>query len=148
MGREWQFQLRLQLSGELAAALHGDPDHGAHPALAEILRRHQASLQCQYDALAAYISRALREGVGRYPLYTWTRDTLEHPVKRQKYMRTFTVRAHGLDKYPQSIADPLYAELSSLAGDAGIEGITRIDTNPLNKPQSRSQSRARGEART
>jgi hypothetical protein len=143
MRRERQFQLRLQLSRELAAALRGDPDHAAHPALADILRRHHAALQCQYDALAGYVARAQRDGIGRYPLYQWSKDAIAHPVKRQNFMKTFSVRAHGLEKYPQHVADPLYAELSSLAGDAGIEGITRIDSNPLNKVQAPAHGQAR-----
>ncbi|WP_118182982.1 hypothetical protein [Paraburkholderia phosphatilytica] len=130
----WQFQLRMTLAPELAEQLRRDPAGGAHQALAEVLRRHRATLQCQYDAFAAYVSKAEQLGPDAYPLYHWTRATIDDPQKQAKYLRAFTVYVDGAEVYPAELAGPLEAELRALVG-GDIEQVTKYDTNPANNPQ-------------
>ncbi|CAM2197236.1 protein of unknown function [Paraburkholderia kururiensis] len=82
MDHAWQFQLRLTASEALAPELRSDPSGHAYAPLHEVLQRHGAQLVCQYDAFAGYVSEAEKEGVEKYPLYQWTKDTIENPAKQ------------------------------------------------------------------
>ncbi|MFL9966740.1 hypothetical protein PQR02_38440, partial [Paraburkholderia sediminicola] len=90
-----QFQLRITVSPELAHALRADSSYAAHAALRDVLRGHGATLKCQFDAFADYVSEAERLGTENYPLYQWTRDTIENPQKKAKYLQSFTVYVNG-----------------------------------------------------
>jgi hypothetical protein len=130
-----QFQLRLSVSPELAHALRTDASGAAHAGLREILHRHNATVKCQYDAFADYVSEAERLGTENYPLYQWTRDTIENPEKKAKYLRSFTVYVNGEQIYDKNVADVMETELSELPGESGIERVSKFDTNPANSPQ-------------
>ena len=134
MSNTWLYQIRITVSSEFAATLRGDPQH-TPAVLRDVLRRHDASLVCQFDAFAGYVDEAEKLGPEKYPLYQWTKDTIENPEKKAKYLRSFTVYVDNADVYMAEIADALQAELSALAGAPGIERVSRIDTNPANNPQ-------------
>jgi len=130
-----QFQLRLNVSAELADRLRAPGATALDHLLHDVLRRHNASLKCQFDAFADYVGEAERVGPEGYPLYQWTRETLDNPAKKARYLRVFTVYVDGEEVYGSEVADRLQAELSALAGDGGIESVVRFDTNPANNPQ-------------
>ncbi|PRY08165.1 hypothetical protein [Paraburkholderia sp. BL25I1N1] len=130
-----QFQLRITVSPELADTLHTDPTYASHSALRDVLRRHDATLKCQFDAFADYVSEAEREGTENYPLYQWTRETIENPEKKAKYLRSFTVYVNGGEVYGKDAADILENELLQLVSEDGIQRVSRFDTNPANNPQ-------------
>jgi hypothetical protein len=134
MSDTWLFQIRITVSPEAAATLRGDPQC-MPPALRDLLRRHDASLTCQFDAFSDYVNEAERLGPEKYSLYQWTKETIWNPDKKAKYLRSFTVYVNSNEVYPGEIADLLQAELSALAGAAGIERVVKIDTNPANNPQ-------------
>jgi predicted metal-dependent hydrolase len=131
----WQFQLRITVSLELANDLRTDPEGASHAALRNVLRKHNAILKCQFDAFANYVSEAEKQGTENYPLYQWTRQTIENPEKKAKYLQSFTVYVNGDEIYGKEVADALEAELTALASDDGIKSVTRFDSNPANNPQ-------------
>lgn len=135
MNAPLQFQLRITVSPELADALRADPSNAAHTGLRDILRAHHATLKCQYDAFADYVDDAQRGGVENYPLYQWTRDTIENPEKKAKYLRSFTIYVNGDEVYGKDVADAIEAELLKLVDADGISRVSRFDTNPANNPQ-------------
>jgi hypothetical protein len=135
MENAWQFQLRIAVSPELAASLRGDPASQSYALLGDILRKHNASLKCQFDAFADYVSEAEKLGVENYPLYQWTKETIEQPEKKARYLRSFTLYVDGEEVYSKERADPLQAELDTLVGDGAIQSVVKFDTNPSNNPQ-------------
>jgi hypothetical protein len=90
MSEEWQYQVRIDLPPATAELARRDPGAPELRPLATILARHQAMLTCQFDAFAGYVAEAEREGVGHYPLYEWTKKTIEDPAKKAKYVQVFT----------------------------------------------------------
>ncbi len=130
----WLFQIRITVSPEAAAILRGDPQR-MPPALSDLLHRHAASLKCQFDAFFDYVNEAERLGPEKYPLYQWTKETIENPEKKAKYLRSFTVYSEGEEVYPGATADLLQTDLLALAAATGIERVVKIDTNPANNPQ-------------
>jgi hypothetical protein len=135
MSGEWQYQLRIDMSAEAAEAARREPVDPALRPLAEILAKHQAKLKSQYDAFADYVAEAERQGVEKYPLYQWTKDTIEQPAKRQKYQKSFTLYVDGAEVYSRERADALEAELRPLVGGPLITRLTKHDTNPATNPQ-------------
>ncbi|MCY4488612.1 MAG: hypothetical protein OXF11_16080 [Deltaproteobacteria bacterium] len=135
MTEAWQYQLRLNLADEFAeAARRGGGDPGINP-LGDILDRHNATLKCQYDAFAGYCAEAERQGVDKYPLYAWTRATIEDPAKKARYIKSFTIYVDGDEVYSKAKADALEADLQALVGGAVVTAMARHDTNPANNPQ-------------
>jgi hypothetical protein len=130
-----QFQLRITVSPELANALRADATCSSHTALRDVLRRHDATLKCQFDAFADYVSEAERLGKENYPLYEWTRQTIENPEKKAKYLQSFTVYVNGDEIYGKDVADVMENELLKLVDEEGIKRVSRFDTNPANNPQ-------------
>ena len=101
MQGEWRYQLRIDLSDELATVARRDAGDPALAPLAEVLKRHGAKLVCQYDACAGYVAEAEARGIDGYPLYAWTKATIEDPAKQAKYLKSFTLYLDGLPKaYP------------------------------------------------
>ncbi|MEM5438562.1 hypothetical protein [Paraburkholderia diazotrophica] len=135
MDSTWQFQIRITVTDERASALRVDPASDSYPPLGDILRRHKASLKCQFDAFADYVKEAEALGTSAYRLYEWTRQTVENPEKKAKYLRSFTVYVEGEEVYDKDIADSVESALSALPVNAGIERVFKYDTDPANNPQ-------------
>ncbi|HEY1997283.1 hypothetical protein [Paraburkholderia sp.] len=135
MASTLQFQLRITVSPELASALRADAAATSYEPLASVLRKDGATLKCQFDAFADYVSEAERLGIDQFPLYQWTRDTIENPEKKARYLRSFTVYVNGQEVYDKDVADRMHGELLALVGETGIESVSRFDTNPANNPQ-------------
>ena len=134
-GGPWKYQLRLDLSDEAAEAARGGGGCRGLKALNATLRRHGAVLKCQYDAFAGYCAEAERRGIDGYPLYAWTRATIEDPARKAKYTRSFTIQVDGEDVYAREKAATLEADLQPLVGGPAVRRMARRDTNPANNPQ-------------
>ena len=135
MGDEWQYQLRIYLNDALSDVARSDPDDPAIRPLSEILRRHHAELKCQYDAFAEYVSEAKSQGASDYPLYEWTKATIEDPAKKAKYLKSFTLYINGEEVYEKAEADALESDLQPLIDGKSIIRMSKHDTNPANNPQ-------------
>jgi hypothetical protein len=117
------------------------------PALAPlfvVLAKYRAALKCQFDAFTEYVAAAEAQGVESYPLYQWTKATIDNPAKREKYLKSFTVYVDEQEVYAKEIADALEADLQPLATSGLIARIFEYDTNPVNNPQLREHLRERG----
>lgn len=133
--RQWQYQLRVELEdGAAEAARRGDDDPALRP-VEDVLARHNARLVCQYDAFAAYCEEAERRGIAGYPLYAWTKATIEQPAKKAKYIRSFSIHVGGAEVYAGEQADALEKDLRPLVGGPAVSALARHDTNPANNPQ-------------
>jgi hypothetical protein len=135
MANQWQYQVRMNVSQELADAYRQGRDTPALARLRDALRRHNATITSQYDAFARYVAEAEREGVQNFPLYQWTVDTISDPDKRAKYQRVFTVYVHDQEVYAEDVANALQADLSALGQANGVLSINKFDTNPEHNPQ-------------
>ena len=103
--------------------------------LVEVLARHDATLVCLYDAFADYVAEAERRGTDGFPLYAWTKATIEDPVKKEKHLRSFTIHVGGAEVYARERADALEAELRPLVGGPLVVSLARHDTNPATNPR-------------
>ena len=141
MGEELKYQLRLTLRDAFATTARHRPDDPSMAPLAQLLGRHDAALKCQYDAFADYVAEAEKQGIEEYPLYAWTKATIEDPAKQAKYIKAFTLYVEGQEVYAKPLADALEADLQPLLGSQVITRLSKHDTNPANNPQPPAQYR-------
>jgi hypothetical protein len=135
MSNQLQYQVRIDLADDLAEMARRDPDNPALAPLPDILARHRATLKCQFDAFAGYVAEAERHGVEKYPLYKWTKATIENPAKKAKYVKSFTLYVEGDEVYPKDKADALESDLRPLVVGKLVTRLSKHDTNPANNPQ-------------
>ena len=135
MSNDLKFQLRLTLNEGFAQAARANPADVSIAPLRDILRRHDATMKCQHDAFADYVSEAEASGIDKYPLYEWTKQTVDDPVKQAKYTRSFTLYVGGEEVYEKDKADALEAELKPLVGGPIVAKMFKYDTDPAHSPQ-------------
>ena len=135
MTEQWQHQVRLYLSDELAEIARAGATDPALKPVADVLEKHRAVMRCQFDAFAGYVAAAEANGVDGYPLYEWTKATIEDPAKRAKHTRAFALHVDGQEVYGKDEADALEADLRPLVDGTSITRLSRHDTNPASNPQ-------------
>ncbi|MGE0117735.1 MAG: hypothetical protein AB7S71_01035 [Dongiaceae bacterium] len=135
MSNQWEYQIRIDLADEFADTARRAPDDPVLKPLMDILTRHRATMKCQFDAFADYVAEAERQGAAGYPLYAWTKATIEDPAKRAKYLKSFTIYVDSAEVYSKETADAIEADLRPLVGGALVTRLSRHDTNPANNPQ-------------
>ena len=135
MSEAWQYQLRIDVPERIGEKLRSLVEASELSDLAAILGRHGAEAVCQYDAFAGYCAEAEREGIASYPLYAWTKATIENPAKKAKYLKSFTLYLDGEQVYAKAAADALEADLQPLVGGGVVDKLHKYDTNPANNPQ-------------
>jgi hypothetical protein len=135
MSEDLKFQLRLTLSEEFAQVARNDAGHPSISRLTDILNRHDAVMTCQFDAFAGYVSEAEAKGIENYPLYEWTKETIEDPAKKAKYTKSFALYVGGKEIYEKDEADALEAELKPLVGGPIIAEMFKYDSDPAHNPQ-------------
>jgi hypothetical protein len=141
MSTQWEYQVRIYLDDELAEVVRRGRNDPAIKPLADILARHRASMKCQFDAFADYVADAEKHGTENYPLYAWTKATIENPEKKAKYLRSFTLYVDGDEVYAKPLADALESDLQPLVDGKLITRLSKHDTNPANNPQPPAQYR-------
>ena len=132
MTTQWQYQLRIYLPEHLAEQARHDLQAPELRPLAQTLGAHQATPVSQLDAFEAYVAEAEKTGPETFPLYKWTRATLDDPEKRRKHLKAFALRVAGQEVYPKDVADALETALQPLVDGRHITHMTRHDTNPAN----------------
>jgi hypothetical protein len=142
MAKQWDYQVRVYLDDELAGVARRDPGNSSIKPLADLLAKHRATMKCQYDAFADYVAEAEKQGIDQYPLYAWTKATIEDPVKQAKYLKSFTLYVEGQEVYAKPLADALEADLQPLLDSKLITRLSKHDTNPANNPQPPAQYRS------
>jgi hypothetical protein len=135
-----KFQLRLTLNDEFARVARSDPANPSISALADILRRHDVVMKCQFDAFADYVREAEANGVKNFPLYEWTKKTIEDPAKKAKYTKSFALYVSGEEVYAKDKADALEGELKALVGGPIVAQMFKYDTDPAHNPQPPRQT--------
>ncbi len=135
MSDQWQYQIRIYLSDKIAQLARAEPSNPALAPLREILAKHNATMKCHFDAFAEYVAEAEKQGVDKFPLYRWTKVTIEDPEKKAKHLKIFTIHVGDHEVYPQRVAEALESDLQPLVGSGAISRLSKHDTNPANNPQ-------------
>jgi hypothetical protein len=141
MNAQWKYQIRIYLDGEVAEAARIDPGSQDLKWLTSVLAKHRAKLRCQFDLFAEYVAEAERVGTKDYPLYEWTKATIDDPVKKAKYVESFSLYVDDQEVYAKEIADALETDLMPLVDSALVKRLSKHDSNPANNPQPPTRTR-------
>jgi hypothetical protein len=76
------------------------------------------------------VAEAERDGTEAYPLYKWTKATIDDPAKQAKHKLAFAVRVAAREVYPKTTADALEAALQTLVDGKAITRLSKQDTSP------------------
>ena len=132
MADQWKYQIRVYLDDEMSETARRDGSAEAIKPIVDVLAKHRATMKCQFDSFAEYVLEAEKNGTEGYPLYEWTKETIEDPEKRKKHQSAFAIFVDGNPVYGKDVADALESELQPLAGGPLVTRISRHDSNPAN----------------
>lgn len=136
MAPQWHYQVRFDvIDAAISESIRRKAQEPALTRLFDILARHRAVPKSQFDAFSEYVVAAEERGVEGYPLYQWTKATIQDPTKKEKYLKSFTLYVDDQEVYAKEIADSLESDLQPLAASGLITRISKYDTNPENNPQ-------------
>src|SRR5262249_20176636 len=135
MSEKRQYQVRIYLSDEFAELARHNPKVPEIAPLAAILAKHRATMKCQFDAFADYVAEAEKHDPKDYPLYEWTKATIEDPAKKAKHMKSFAIYVDGNEVYAREISDALEADLQPMVESGLITRLSKHSTNPAENPQ-------------
>jgi hypothetical protein len=136
MAPQLQYQVRFDVNDSVIAELiRRSVQEPVLTRLLDILARHRAVPKSQFDAFSEYVAAAEERGIEGYPLYQWTKATIQNPTKKEKYLKSFTLYVEDQEVYAKEIADSLESDLQPLATSGLITRISKYDTNPENNPQ-------------
>jgi hypothetical protein len=129
------YQIRIYFSSEFSRLFKSDNVSDSKDKLLLVLSRHNADLLSQYDGFMGYVIEAEKNGIDNYPLYQWTKDSLEQKSKNEKYNNSYTVYIDGEEVYERNLAENIENELLNMVDKKSILRISKHDTNPKNNPQ-------------
>ena len=131
---ELLYQVRLDVIEEIASEVRKKNYKKLNEKIIFVLDEVKADLVCQYDAFKNFVLECEKENDVNNALYKWTKDTIENKVKKQKYLKSFTVYVDGEQLYQKKIADFLEYEIKKL-NEKKIIKINKYNSDPKNNPQ-------------
>ena len=131
---ELLYQVRIDVIEEIASEVRKKNYKKLNEKIISILDEVKADLVCQYDAFKNFVLECEKENEVNNALYKWTKDTIENKVKKQKYLKSFTIYVEGEQLYDKKIADFLECEIKKL-NEKKIIKINKYNSDPKNNPQ-------------
>ena len=135
MSEDWLYQIRIRVNDEMSSNLRKNKPSGLARQIKSLARKHGTTLVCTYDAFVDYCREAESNSVEDYPLYAWTKQTIENPEKKQKHLKSFAFYRNNDQVYERALAETIYSELLPLADNGTIDEVKLIESNPANNPQ-------------
>jgi hypothetical protein len=139
MNNDWLYQVRVYFSLNFVNLYNSNKSSDLKTKLLQILQKNDADLLSQYDGFMGYVLEAEKNGIDNYPLYQWTKDSLENSGKTEKYRTSYTIYVNNEEVYSKEEADNLEKDLKLIIDKVSILRISKHDTNPANNPQPPSK---------
>ena len=139
MNNDWLYQVRVYFSLNFVNLYNSNKSSELKTKLLQILQKNDADLLSQYDGFMGYVLEAEKNGIDNYPLYQWTKDSLEKSGKTEKYRTSYTIYVNNEEVYSKEEADNLEKDLKLIIDKVSILRISKHDTNPANNPQPPSK---------
>lgn len=135
MKEQWLYQIRIRVKGEVAKDLRNRTPSEIADKILAISLKHEMTPVCTYDAFCDYCREAEENDIKQYPLYDWTKATIENLEKKAKHIKSFAFYRDSDQVYEKSLALALHKDLVPLRENGNIEELSFIDSNPKNNPQ-------------
>ena len=99
MNNDWLYQVRVYFSLNFVNLYNSNKSSDLKTKLLQILQKNDADLLSQYDGFMGYVLEAEKNGIDNYPLYQWTKDSLENSGKTEKYRTSYTIYVNNEEVY-------------------------------------------------
>ena len=109
MSDQWLYQIRIRVDEETSSNLRHNKSSSAAKLLNSLAEKHGTQLVCTYDAFVGYCNEAEKNGVEDYPLYNWTKQTIENPEKKE-IMTNFIIKFSKMKSIPNYYGLPRTAQ--------------------------------------
>ena len=139
MNAKWLYQVRIRVNSDVSNNLRTNEQNETTEQILAIAKRHGTRPVCTYDAFCDYCSEAEANGIEKYSLYDWTKQTIENPDKKKKHIKSFAFYRGNDQVYEKKLAVALHEALLTLKTNGAIEEVRLIDSNPKNNPQPPSK---------
>ena len=139
MNNDWLYQVRVYFSLNFVNLYNSNKSSDLKTKLLQILQKNNGGLLSQYDGFMGYVLEAEKNGIDNYPLYQWTKDSLENSGKTEKYRTSYTIYVNNEEVYSKEEADNLEKDLKLIIDKVSILRISKHDTNPAKNPQPPSK---------
>ena len=139
MNNDWLYQVRVYFSLNFVDLFNSNKSSDLKTKLLQILQKNNGGLLSQYDGFMGYVLEAEKNGIDNYPLYQWTKDSLENSGKTEKYRTSYTIYVNNEEVYSKEEADNLEKNLKLIIDKVSILRISKHDTNPAKNPQPPSK---------
>ena len=134
MNRKLLYQLRVDLEHDAAQELINTKNINSCKNLGNIIKEENGELVCQFLAFSKFVEECEQDNLTDSPLYKWTKDTIENKVKKQKYMKSFTIYIKNQQLYEKEVADRIENKIINL-GCRCILKVNKYNSDPKNNPQ-------------
>jgi hypothetical protein len=131
----------MHLAPAFARAVRETPYDASVQPFVDILKKHDATLSCQFDEFARYVAAAEAHGDGDTTLAKWTRAVLAMPSKRDYFKTIFVAAVKGEQLFDEATADALMADFAPLKDTGLITKLSRISNDPAKNPQAPAKFR-------
>ena len=132
---KWFYQIRITVADQLSNNLRNSRTCSTSHQILEIAIINDMQLVCTFDAFKNYCDEAENSKIEFYPLYQWTKKTIEDPVKKQKHLNSFAFYQGKNQVYSKSLACKIRDALLSIKDIGQLKEVRMIDSNPANNPQ-------------
>ncbi len=134
MNRKLLYQLRVDLEHDAAQELINTKNINSCKNLGNIIKEENGELVCQFLAFSKFVEECEQDNLTDSPLYKWTKDTIENKVKKEKYMKSFTIYIKNQQLYEKEVADRIENKIINL-GCRCILKVNKYNSDPKNNPQ-------------
>ena len=134
MNSKLLYQLRVDLEKGAAQELINTKNINSCKNLGDIIKEENGELVCQFLAFSKFVEECEQDNLTDSPLYKWTKDTIENKVKKEKYMKSFTIYIKNQQLYEKEVADRIENKIINL-GCRCILKVNKYNSDPKNNPQ-------------
>ena len=134
MNRKLLYQLRVDLEHDAAQELINTKNINSCKNLGNIIKEENGELVCQFLAFSKFVEECEQDNLTDSPLYKWTKDTIENKVKKEKYMKSFTIYIKNQQLFEKEVADRIENKIINL-GCRCILKVNKYNSDPKNNPQ-------------
>ena len=128
------YQLRVDLEHDAAQELINTKNINSCKNIGKIIKEENGELVCQFLAFSKFVEECEQDNLTDSPLYKWTKDTIENKVKKEKYMKSFTIYIKNQQLYEKEVADRIENKIINL-GCRCILKVNKYNSDPKNNPQ-------------
>lgn len=140
-----KYQLRLTLTDSFARAARETPYSAVLEPLHDVLRKHDASLSCQYDEFVRFVAACEAHNDADTTLAQWTKAVLAMPSKVDYFKTLFVVAVKGEQLFDETTMTALKNDLEPLVESGMVKKLSSISNDPAKNPQAPRKFRPAGD---